>query len=112
MTAERSEALFLEAVAAFDDDARVEAGTGFGGSPGRRVDGRIFAMLAKGSLVVKLPAARVTELTGSGMAEPFDAGKGRPMREWAAVPVTQADLWAGLVAEGFDFVARQGKPSG
>jgi hypothetical protein len=99
------EALFRHAVAAFDDDPRVRAGTGFGGSPGRRVEGRIFAMLANGELVVKLPAARVTELVSSGAGRAFDAGKGRPMREWVSVSPADPDAWPGLVVEAYAFVA-------
>jgi hypothetical protein len=98
------EARFRQAVAAYDDDPRVSAGTGFGGSPGRRVDGRIFAMLAHDTLVVKLPAARVTELISSGAGRPFDAGKGRPMREWVSVPPAEPDPWPGLASEAYAFV--------
>jgi hypothetical protein len=98
------EARFGRAVAAYDDDPRVELGTGFGGSPGRRVEGRIFAMFVRGELVVKLPAARVSELVAAGVGRPFDAGKGRPMREWVSVPPAEPDRWPGLVAEAHGFV--------
>jgi hypothetical protein len=97
---------FERAVAAFEGDPRVGPGTGFGGAPGRRVDGRIFAMLRGGELVVKLPAARVSELLASGVARPFDAGKGRPMREWATVPPADPDGWPSLVTEAYTFVRR------
>jgi hypothetical protein len=95
---------FAAAVAPFEGDPRVSSGTGFGGSPGRRVDGRIFAMLVRGALIVKLPAVRVTELVEAGTAAWFDAGKGRPMREWAAVPDDPGADWPALAAEAFRFV--------
>jgi hypothetical protein len=99
-----AERRFHRAAAPFDADPHVQAGTGFGGAPGRRVDGRISAMLMHGALVVKLPADRVSELIGSGTAQPFDAGKGRPMREWASVPATDPDEWPALIAEAHAFV--------
>ena len=95
---------FARAVAPFDGDPRVTAGTGFGGAPGRRVDGRIFAMLSRGALVVKLPASRVSALVAAGAADPFDGGKGRPMREWAVIPGDDVEAWASIVAEAFAFV--------
>jgi len=99
-----AEARYSEITAAYRGRAGVTEGTGFGSNPGLRVGGKIFAMLVRGELVVKLPAARVTELVEAGRASAFDAGKGRPMREWASVPVAHAGRWDALVAEAFGFV--------
>jgi hypothetical protein len=103
-----AENLFDEAVEPFWSDPRVTGETGFGSSPGRRVDGRIFAMLVRGELVVKLPRRRVADLVESGVARWFDAGKGRPMREWASINVASVGEWPKLVAEAHEFVGSIG----
>lgn len=83
----------------------VDAGTGFGGSPGVRVGGRIFAMLVRRRLVVKLPAARCEELRDAGLAEPLAVGQ-RVMREWVEVLAEDPDLWQELADEAYVFVRR------
>jgi hypothetical protein len=80
-------------------------GKGFG-SDALKVDGRIFAMLTGGQLVVKLPAERVQDLISDGTGGPFDAGKGRPMKEWLTV-LASDDVWSGLAAEAYAFVRRR-----
>ena len=95
----------------FRAEHSVTEGTGFGSNPGLRVRGKIFAMLAHGALVVKLPADRVTGLVDEGVAERFDAGKERPMREWAEVPAEHADRWDALAGEAFEFVGSPGQQS-
>lgn len=77
------------------------------GSSALKVNGRVFAMLVKGRLVVKLPQERVTALIGSGVGEHFDPGHGRIMREWVAVlpPSDSKTKWRSLVEEAKDFVA-------
>ena len=82
----------------------VTGGTGFGTNEGLRVSGKIFAMLVRGELVVKLPRERVDELVEAGAARRFDAGKGRPMKEWASVPASASRRWKGLVEEARTFV--------
>ena len=82
----------------------VTSGTGFGTNEGLRVSGKIFAMLVRGELVVKLPKDRVDALVDAGVARRFDAGKGRPMKEWASVPASASRRWKALVEEARAFV--------
>jgi hypothetical protein len=79
-------------------------GQGFG-ADALKSGGKIFAMLVRGRLVVKLPARRVTELLAAGQGEPFDANKGRPMREW--LTVTNDTAWLALAEEARQFVKRR-----
>lgn len=72
------------------------------GSEALRVGGSIVAMLVQGRVVLKLPRERVEALIRDGDGEPFDNGRGRPMREWVAVTGSpSAD--AGLLQEALDF---------
>ena len=75
------------------------------GSTSLKTDGRIFAMLVKGRLVVKLPAARVTQLVGDGAGERFDPGKGRVQKEWLVVFAEDLTTWRALAAEAETFVS-------
>ena len=81
-----------------------EGGSGFG-SNAIKIDRSIFVMLVSERLVVKLPAARVAELISSGQGLPFDAGKGKPMKEWVALNVDD-DACRQLAAEAMAFVGR------
>jgi hypothetical protein len=82
-----------------------EGGSGFG-SNAIKINRSIFAMLVNDRLVVKLPAARVAELISSGQGLPFDAGKGKPMKEWVALSVDDGACRR-LVAEAMAFVGRR-----
>lgn len=99
-------AAFAQVVAAFVDDPRVDppASTRSAfGSNGLKFDGRIFAMLVRGALVVKLPRARVEELIRGGRGEPFTAGGGRVMKEWVTLEGPDAS-WLELAREARQFV--------
>ena len=73
------------------------------GSSALKVNAKIFAMLVNGRLVVKLPRARVIELIETGHGEPFDSGKGTPMKEWVTLTGDEAECRA-LVVEAQAFV--------
>lgn len=86
----------------------VTEGKGFGSSGQMKIDGRIFAMLVRGQLVLKLPRPRVDELVESGHGVRFDAGKGKPMREWFVLSPTSQKQWLPLAHEAMDFVKTGG----
>jgi hypothetical protein len=77
-------------------------GSGFGRS-GLRWENKIFAMLVRGRLVVKLPAARVEALVGEGAGVHFDANKGTPMKEWFSLDPDSSLPWLPLAQEALDF---------
>ena len=74
------------------------------GSDALPVDSKILAMVSRGQLVLKLPAHRVAGLIGSGRGDPYDAGKGSPMREWVALDPDRQDDWIALATEAMEFV--------
>ena len=85
------------------DGVRQE-GRGFGSSA-LKINGRIFAMLSShGEFVLKLPRQRVAALVASGDGLPYDAGKGRPMKEWLALSPSSALDWTALADEALAFV--------
>ncbi len=87
----------------------VNEGTGFGSNPGLRVGTKIFAMLGRDGLVVRLPKARVDELVATGAGTRFDPRRdGRLMKEWVVVPVTRRRSWGGLADEALEFVRQVG----
>ena len=78
------------------------------GSNGLKVNGKIFAMLVRGKLVVKLPKERVDRLVASRQGEPFDPGHGRLMKEWMVI-LSPSLSWADLAREAHDFVKHAGR---
>jgi hypothetical protein len=82
----------------------ITEGKGFGSSGQLKVHGRIFAMLVRKELVLKLPRTRVDQLVESGEGTRFDAGKGKPMREWFVLSPTSKRAWLPLAEEALSFV--------
>ena len=108
-----ADARFAKVVDAFEGEEGVTLGSGGRGfgAGALQVDGRIFAMVSGGRFVVKLPRERVDALVASGDGAPFDAGKGRPMKEWVALSVRIERRWLSLATEARAFVAGSTKPT-
>ncbi len=88
-----------------------EAGVGVGRmfrSEGLNHEGRYFALLTRGELVVKLPAERVRALAAAGTGWPFEPSPGRAMREWLTVPDAHVRRWPGLADEALAFARALG----
>jgi hypothetical protein len=100
-----------EARAAFDqltDDfagAGVSTGSMFG-MPCLKAGNKAFAGMYGDSAVFKLPAEalqRALALPGAGL---FDPSGGRPMREWAQVPLASSAEWPELAEAAHAYVAK------
>jgi len=109
---DRFEALAAE-LAAIPGVTPPGAGAGFG-SAALRLHNKIFAMLVRDHLVVKLPKARVDALVADGEGVRFDANKGTPMREWFSLAPASRLAWSPLAREALEFAGRglQKKSSG
>ena len=75
-------------------------------SDGLMINGKVFAMLVRGGLGVKLPAERVNEEVEAGRGERLATRPDRPMREWLAAPFQAGaeDAWRELADEARRFV--------
>jgi hypothetical protein len=104
MTAESRYAALVARFSTRKGVTSISEGKGFGSSGQLKVEGRIFAMLVRGELVLKLPRARVEELVLERQGVHFDAGKGKPMKEWFVLSPTSSQSWAPLAQEALDFV--------
>lgn len=77
----------------------------FGSSLELRVNNKIFAMLVRDHLVVKLAQQHVDALIASGDGERFDPGHGRLMKEWITLAPTSDVDWLSLMKDAMTFVA-------
>lgn len=78
---------------------------GFGSAGQLRIGGKIFAMLVRGRLVLKLPRDRVDGLVAQGVGQRFEPGPGRVMKEWLSVGQASDPEWLALTKEAMTFVA-------
>ena len=104
--ASKAEDAFARVTRAFAKDPDVSFGRLFA-SDGLKVHDKIFAMLVRGSLVVKLPRARVDGLIADKKGERFDPGHGRLMKEWVVIAPGAGD-WLVLAREARAFVGGKG----
>ena len=96
---------FGTVVAALSSERSVTKGRMFG-SEGLKVERQVFAMEVKGKLVVKVGLDRASELRDAGLAQPFDPGHGRPMKQWVAVDPRAKVDWLQLSREALAYVRR------
>jgi hypothetical protein len=106
---EDADALFAALVRRYEADSDVTPPSTTGkagkfGADALKVDGKIFAMLSRGELVLKLPRARVDELIASGKGTRFDPGHGRVMKEWVTIDLGESATWPELADEARRFV--------
>jgi hypothetical protein len=83
----------------------VEAGWG-GGALVVKCRAKIFVMLVRGDVVMKLPRLRVDELVARHVGKRFDPRRdGRLMKEWVVLPPACADT-PGLAREAYRFASK------
>lgn len=102
------DARYAALVARFAGEAEVthtnSASRSFGAGA-LKTNGKIFAMLVNGSLVLKLPKKRVDALADARKGTRFDANKGTPMKEWIVLDESHSDAdWLELAREAKAFV--------
>ena len=90
--------LFEPIVDAFRGRTGVTTGRMFG-STVLKANGKVFAMLVKGKLVVKLNRERVDAMVAAGAGEYFDPGHGRPSKEWVAIGQESQPEWQRIAGE-------------
>ena len=87
------EALYRALAARHGMDVDAPSGNGFG-SKALKEQGKIFASLSHGRLLIKLPRERVEALVKAKLGERFSTGPGQVKKEWATVAPTSAEDWA------------------
>ena len=78
------------------------------GATSLKANGKIFAMLVKDKLVVKLPRKRVDELVDAGVGERFDPGHGRIQKQWLSIFSQEPGEWLDLATQSEEFVSGRG----
>ena len=95
--------LFLPIVEMFADRRDVSRQKRFSTSSVLSVKGKIFAMLVKGRFVVKLSRKYADYLVESGLADQFDPGHGRLMKQWVSVD-EEGPPWPELALAAYQLV--------
>jgi len=69
------------------------------GAQGLKVGPKMFAMFAKGELLLKLPPARVEALIAAGHGLAYDPGTGTVMKTYVLIPAAREGSWIELCEE-------------
>jgi len=87
----------------YSKEPNVKRGRLFSSENVLSVNGKIFAMIYKGKLVVKLPADRTQELVTQRVGVNWGPSPNRVMKEWIAIESEKAS-WPQLAREAYTFV--------
>lgn len=72
------------------------------------INGKMFVIFRKGSIVVKLPPEKGPKLVRAKEAKPFEPSPGRVMKRWFVFPPKTSDERRVEVAEmSFDYVVKE-----
>ena len=93
---------FASVMEALATQRRVTTGRMFG-SEALKLGNRVFAMVVKGRLVVKVSPDRAKELQESGLASAFDPGHGRLMKQWVSIQPRAKIDWIELAGEALAY---------
>jgi hypothetical protein len=101
-----SKTAFEQLAAGYADHDAVELSQMFG-KPCLKVNGKAFvAWFHAEEMVFKLDEeSRTAALKLAGARNWDPSGKGRPMKEWIAVPPAHARRWRALAAKAYEYVA-------
>jgi hypothetical protein len=103
---EKASALFDRLTVGYADRAGVTTGR-IWHNEGMKVHNKIFAMVARGQLVVKVPAPQAQALVSDGVAVAFEPQPGRPLKEWVTVGFSEddegCDRWRRLIGDAYAY---------
>lgn len=68
-------------------------------SPGLKTAGKFYAFVTGEDLIVKLPAARVTELIATRVGRLCEPRQGRPMKQWVRLTPASEDVCTAYLVE-------------
>jgi hypothetical protein len=100
---ETAEAAYAKLAAFFLKEKGVSQSDKFG--KGLRANDKVFAMLVKGELVVKLSEADVAKFIADKTGKPFMHGK-KVMKEWLIVAETNFAAWKKIAVKAKTFSAK------
>jgi hypothetical protein len=103
-----AEVEYQKLVKSFADGEEIVASQMFG-KPCLKVGGKAFVAHHRDTIAFKLDAlhhGKALALPGAVLWDP--SGKGRPMKEWVALPATAASTFKGLAGAALEYVRSKG----